>query len=114
MKVFLDDCRNPLNRWVRTYTPKETIEFLKTGDIEKLSLDHDLGDDDGIGTGYNVLLWIEEQVVINTFTPPIIIIHSSNSSARLKMNAAIEQIYRLEDKLYTKAISSMKPREYGK
>lgn len=37
--------------------PDEAIELLKSGEVRKLSLDHDLGDDER-GTGYDVLLWI--------------------------------------------------------
>lgn len=44
MKVFLGDCREAPECWVRSYTPKETIELLKFNEVEELSLDHDLGD----------------------------------------------------------------------
>lgn len=99
MKVYLDDCRTTPNGWTRTYTPQQTIEILKTHNVTALSLDHDLGDDEGIGTGYTVLLWIEEHVVINGYEPPSIIsIHSSNPSARSKMLAAIEAIQILAKK----------------
>lgn len=47
---------------VRVYWPDETIAFLEKGGVELISLDHDLGDDER-GTGYDVLLWIEEAVV---------------------------------------------------
>jgi hypothetical protein len=33
--------------------------------VQELSLDHDLGDD-ARGTGYDVILWIEEAVVSGT------------------------------------------------
>lgn len=94
MKVFLDDERETPSGFVRTYWPDETIALLKTGKVAELSLDHDLGDDDR-GTGYDVLLWLEEQVITNGFVPPEVIkVHSANSSARLKMLAAIESITR--------------------
>jgi len=68
--------------------------LLKTNKVEELSLDHDLGDDDR-GTGYDVLLWIEEAVVVGGFIPPKrIIVHSANVSARQKMEAAIQSIKR--------------------
>lgn len=51
MKIFLDDFRSTPDGWVRTYTPKETIELRKSCQVEALILDHDLGDDEGIGTG---------------------------------------------------------------
>lgn len=94
MKVFLDDERATPDGWVRTFWPDQTIELLKTGNVTELSLDHDLGDDDR-GTGYSVLLWIEEQVALNGMQPPIIRIHSANSSARLKMEAAVMAIHKL-------------------
>lgn len=55
--------------WVRTHWPQEVIELLRTGNVCEVSLDHDLGDDDR-GTGYDVVLWIEEQVVTTDFRPP--------------------------------------------
>ena len=93
MKVFLDDERDTPAGWVRTYWPEEVIELLKSGNVTEVSLDHDLGDD-AHGTGYSVLLWIEEQVVINGMRPPVLLVHSANSSARQKMEAAIASIYR--------------------
>lgn len=92
MKVFLDDERDTLAGWVRTYWPEEVIELLKSGNVTEVSLDHDLGDD-AHGTGYSVLLWIEEQVIVNGMRPPALLVHSANSSARRKMEAAIASIY---------------------
>jgi hypothetical protein len=94
MKVFLDDVREAPDGWTRTYTPAETIKLLKTNKVTELSLDHDLGDDEGIGTGYDVLLWIEEQVATSFFQPPKIKVHSSNPSAVEKMENAILSIAR--------------------
>jgi hypothetical protein len=97
VKVYLDDERATPEGWIRAYWPEGVIDLLKTGQVTELSLDHDLGDDDH-GTGYTVLLWLEEQVALNGMAPPDIIkVHSANSSARLKMNAAIESIRRLAD-----------------
>jgi len=88
MKIWLDDVREEPEGWVRCYWPEEVIALLKTNEVEIISLDHDLGDDDH-GTGYDVLLWIEKQVVLNNFNYPEMIIHSANISARHKMNLAI-------------------------
>lgn len=41
--------------------------------------------DDEHGIGYDVVLWNEETVVLRGFKPPIIHIHSANSSVRHKM-----------------------------
>ena len=93
MKVFLDDERATPEGWVRTHTPAEAIALLETEAVTHLSLDHDLGDDDGIGTGYDVVLWMEEQVFLNHYLPPQnIAVHSANISARVKMEAGIKKL----------------------
>lgn len=91
MKVYLDDERKTPTGWVRVYWPDEAIALLKKGDVEEISLDHDLGDDER-GTGYDVVLWIEEQVITRGFIPPSIKVHSANSSAREKMESGIRNI----------------------
>ncbi len=95
MKVFLDDIREAPAGWVRTRTADETVELLKSGKVRELSLDHDLGIDPRAGNGYDVLLWIERQVVTNDFTPPVIVVHSANPAAAEKMKSAIQAIGRL-------------------
>jgi len=95
MKVFLDDERKTPEDWYRVFDPSQAIALLETGEVTHISLDHDLGDDDGIGTGNDVLLWIEEQVAINDFVPPRILIHSANPSAVNKMRLGVEQIRKL-------------------
>ncbi|WP_458765923.1 cyclic-phosphate processing receiver domain-containing protein [Cupriavidus basilensis] len=94
MKVFLDDERTTPEGWHRVYWPEEAIRLLETGIVEELSLDHDLGDDKH-GTGYDVILWIEEAVALRHFQPPRITIHSANSSAVEKMQAGVLAIDRL-------------------
>jgi len=69
MKVFLDDERPTPTGWIRAYWPDEVIALLNTGQVEELSLDHDLGDDHR-GTGYDVILWIEKAVALRGFVPP--------------------------------------------
>ncbi len=94
MKVFLDDVRVAPDGWVPARWPQEVIALLEQGGVEELSLDHDLGDDTR-GTGYDVLLWIEEAVATRGFRPPLVRAHSANSSARQRMEAAIRSIERL-------------------
>lgn len=91
MKVYLDDERTTPENWTRVYWPVEAIELLETGQVTEISLDHDLGDDDR-GTGYDVVLWIEEQVALHGFTPPVVKVHSANISARTKMEHGIRAI----------------------
>ena len=93
MKVYLDDGREAPEGWVRVRWPEEAIELLKTGQVTDLSLDHDLGDDER-GTGYDVVLWIEEAVATGAFVPPRMVVHSANAPARAKMEAGLERIRR--------------------
>ena len=104
VKIWLDDIRSAPGGWIRTKTVDETIEELRTGLVEELSLDHDLGEvPDGMGydedeNGYTVLLWIEEQVFNHNFTPPKIKLHTDNASARVKMKMAIRTIEKMHRK----------------
>jgi len=74
--------------------PDEVIQQLQTGQVTHLSLDHDLGDDQR-GDGYDVLLWIEEAVALRDFQPPQIFLHTQNSAAEPRMQAALDSIQRL-------------------
>lgn len=94
MKLFLDDERAAPEGWVRVRWPEEAIELLKTGKVTDLSLDHDLGDDER-GTGYDVVLWIEEAVATWSFVPPRMAVHSANAPARAKMEAGLRRILNL-------------------
>lgn len=99
LKVFLDDDyenRPTPEGWIRARWPNEVIEYLKTGNVEEISLDHDLADKSIQEiTGYDVLEWIEKEVYLNKFKPPKISIHTSNPSARKKMELAKNSIERL-------------------
>jgi hypothetical protein len=94
MRVFLDDERSTPEGWVRVHWPDEAIALLETGQVDELSLDHDLGDDER-GTGYDVVLWVEEAVALRGLLPPKMSVHSANSSARQKMQAGVDAIQAL-------------------
>lgn len=94
MRIFLDDERATPEGWVRAYWPSEVIALLERGGVIEVSLDHDLGDDQR-GTGYDVILWVEEAVATRGFKPPKLKVHSANTSARIKMERGIESIERL-------------------
>lgn len=84
MKLYLDDCREAPFGWDLIKTAEECIEVLKTGKVEALSLDHDLGEHK---TGYEVVLWM----VQNNVWPADIIIHTMNPVGRQDMLAMIER-----------------------
>lgn len=98
MRVYLDDQRLTPEGRTRAYWPDEVIALLKLGQVQELSLDHDVGDDER-GTGYDVVPWIEEAVALEGFVPPAISVHSANSSARDKMLSGIRSIEKLANKL---------------
>lgn len=108
MKVWLDDEQKsrqswfPLEEgWIATRWPEETIELLKTGKVQHLSLDHDLGEYHSSHinprTGYDVMLWMEEQANINPeFRPPErVSFHTQNPVGRDKMKASLRSIYKV-------------------
>lgn len=101
MKLWLDDERSvPDDSWTLCRWPCDVIDHLSKMavghcEVEVISLDHDLGDDER-GTGYDVLLWIEEAVALHNFVPPVILIHTANASTRSKMEAACRSIKRFQ------------------
>jgi len=97
LRVFLDDIRPAPEGWTLVRWPDEAIALLKTGQVDELSLDHDLGDDQR-GTGHDVLVWIEEAVALRGFRPPAITVHSANAVGRRRMALAIESIRRFVER----------------
>lgn len=92
MKIFLDDIRNTPDGWVRCYWPDEVLSLIDTYLVEEISLDHDLGDDHH-GTGYDVLLRMEEMSRLGQLKYlPKITIHSANPVGKQKMLIAIGKI----------------------
>jgi hypothetical protein len=98
VRVWLDDRRPPPVGWIHVRTPEEAIELLRVGDVEEISLDHDLGLDVGAceRTGYDVLLWLEGEVAAGRARPPAVMtVHSGNVGAVKRMEQAIDSIRRL-------------------
>ncbi len=101
MKVWLDDVREAPEGWIHVRTPEEAIDLLRSGEVEELSLDHDLGlaTPEAERTGYDVLLWLEEQVATGIWknAVPVISIHSANPVGWRRMEQAIQSIRRLSE-----------------
>ena len=96
--------------WLVVRTVADCIALLETGEVAILSLDHDLGYGSfGMGggtdpdhTGYDVLLWLEEQIAIHENSdviPDVMRIHSDNASVYTKMSQAIQSITKKRDAL---------------
>lgn len=97
LKIYLDDKRSTPDGYIRTFWPSQVATLIEEFEIEEISLDHDLGDDD-IGTGNDVVLYIEEKVYFNRqWIVPSLKTHTDNSSAREKMQRGIKQILSLSN-----------------
>jgi hypothetical protein len=104
MEIWLDDERNPTciniqkkfgangcEVWVKT--SHEAIELIKTGCVEKISLDHDLGSVEN-GTGMDVAKFIEEQAFHKKIPKIFVVVHSMNPIGRANMSRAIQNANR--------------------
>ncbi len=90
MKIFLDDCRPCPEGWTLALTAGEAIALLEQGNVEEISLDHDLGDEEVCGSGYQVATWIEEKAFHGAISPLKWRIHSANPVGVQKMSAALK------------------------
>ena len=96
MKIWLDDERTSPEGWTHIKTPWEAIELLKTGQVEEISLDNDLGLFNYVppNEGYHVAAFIERGAIEGTLKPIKVRIHTQNPVARDKMKAALRNAYR--------------------
>lgn len=87
--LWLDDLRPmPNNFNQHAKTAKEAIDILKTNNVAKISLDHDLGPPEA-GTGYDVAKFIEEQAFHQNIKPMRWEIHSANVIGRQNIEMAM-------------------------
>ena len=98
ISVFLDDIRKEPQGFIRTYTVNETIELIQYCQthhiqINTLSLDNDLGEFER--DGYKVMDWIDEESILNKdfVLPKKILVHSSNPTAKRRMEQVISRLY---------------------
>lgn len=98
--VYLDDERRPPRNWFIVDNVGEMNDLLTNcPSVKTISLDHDLGLEVETGTGYDVLLYIEQMVFEGKMkSVPEILIHTANMSAKPKMEAAVASIRRLLQK----------------
>lgn len=93
--VYLDDHRPAPRGWIRTYTAEETIAQLRSGDVDELSLDYNLGPESN-QTGAAVLRWIEHKIATDPdwIPPRSIRIHSTHRVGRSLMIQLLKDIRR--------------------
>ena len=120
MRVYLDDVRKtPEGFTDRVYTAAQAIALLQTGNVEFISLDHDLGDAchfcgvvskdghysgntciklvctcDCHPTGYDVAFFIETEVYNGRLKMPGWACHSANPAGRANIEAAMKSAER--------------------
>lgn len=102
MRIYLDDIRTPPDGWTIVRTYAECIEALQTGNVDYLSLDHDLAEEHyavSTGytdhqpvfrepTGYDVCKWMVENDV---WPKKAITLHSANPVGRQNMRQLLER-----------------------
>lgn len=100
MNLWLDDERNPKEKFIQenfkaddsyfwVKTSDEAINILKKGDVKKISLDHDLGNNSG--SGLEVANWIEEQAFLGKIKKLEWFVHSMNSIGKKNITKALEK-----------------------
>lgn len=89
MRVYLDDERlMPEGFDIHVKTAEEAIKLIDTGQVTKISLDHDLGENRL--TGYSVACHIE-QLAYNRSIPQIeLLVHSQNPVGICSIKAAFK------------------------
>lgn len=99
MKLWLDDERNPKSPEIQSNfgaegdeiwakTAHVAINYLKSNNVEFISLDHDLGPESS-GTGMDVARWIEEEAYHGSLPKLNWAIHSKNPVGRKNMMRAL-------------------------
>ncbi len=93
MKLWLDDCRPAPEGWIHTRTAWEAIDRLRSGQVDEMSLDYDLGSS-GEGTGLDVVQWLvlareggREECI-----PSKIAVHSRHAAGARKMAEVLQSI----------------------
>src|SRR5689334_1375443 len=93
IKVYLDDTRLAPRGWYRARLPQQVIDLVKTGHVEAVSLDFDLGlDKNGRPIeGYQFAVWLENEVVEGRQLPiPELFVHSGNVVGHSRLVSAVE------------------------
>lgn len=87
MKMWLDDLRSPQDPFIQEHygangdevwvkTVSEAKDLLASGEVIKMSLDHDLGEEEP--DGYDLVRWIAKEAHAGNMKPPFWVVHSDN------------------------------------
>lgn len=88
MNLWLDDERPAPEGWTWVKDPIDAIGYLERGDVERMSLDHDLGEH--IPSGYWLVRWCAENSCWSRKKPTV---HSMNLPGKAAMVALIERYW---------------------
>jgi hypothetical protein len=91
VKMWLDDKRKAPDGWTWVKTHGEAIEALKSGKVEAVRFDHDLGPG---GSGYDVARWIEDRAAAGELGMLWWKVHSQNPVGKLRIQAAMRSAER--------------------
>lgn len=95
VKLWIDDERLPpdeFEAWCTNASDAKKFLISHWPQIEVISFDHDLGDDER-GTGYDVIKFMEEQVHKHGWIPDMEFrIHTQNPVGRKNISAGIASI----------------------
>jgi hypothetical protein len=93
LRLWLDDERPmPEGFDIHARTADKALEFLKSGVVSVVSLDHDLGE--GNGTGYDVAKYIEEAAFNGEIPRMEVRVHSANPVGRMNIRRCIDNANR--------------------
>ncbi len=88
---FVDDIRKAPEGWIHYRWPKDVYPLLDANLVTEISLDHDLGNDE-IGTGYDIINYIEKCLNEQLIKIPKIHIHTMNPVARERMLQGLHKL----------------------
>lgn len=93
MKLWVDDVRQPSSDWEWVKTFEQAVDFYKSNhtQIDKISLDHDLGEN--TKSGYDFLKWMIYEFGIMPKDPNAISVHSMNPVGRKNMEDTLYYFY---------------------
>lgn len=88
MKLYLDDERPTPDGWQNVRTVEDAIELLKTGKVEEISLDNDLGI--GYTQGWELAYWIREEAFKGTLKRVKWHVHTGSMEFALKIRLILD------------------------
>jgi hypothetical protein len=108
VNIYLDDLRSVPNGFLLAKNAIECQRMLikYKGRVNILSLDHDLGDDENNGTGYDVVKWLclHYQQNNDNYFPKSIYLHSANPVGRTNMYHLLKRYKPNNVKMYNSPI----------